>query len=128
MDRVEKAAKAGECCFVVHGNVYTIEESYKDSHPGGHEVFQQAAGTDATAQWTEVRHSKGARRKMKEFLKGTLEGSAAPAGEENPTHPARLWPEEVAWKKKQDQKDSGYALYFALAVIVLLVALHFFQA
>lgn len=59
----------------VEGMVYDVTE-YKDRHPGGDEILLKNSGMDATDIFTQVGHTKSARKHMKNFLVGELIGES----------------------------------------------------
>ncbi|KAI0386923.1 cytochrome b5-like heme/steroid binding domain-containing protein [Hypomontagnella monticulosa] len=59
--------------IAVHGKVYDLT-TFAEDHPGGIEVLKECAGTDATESYDYVGHTRGATRKMQQYLVGNLEG------------------------------------------------------
>lgn len=59
--------------MIIHGKVYDVSNFLED-HPGGPEIMQQHAGTDATADFEEVFHSPAARKQLADYCIGTLKG------------------------------------------------------
>ena len=76
----EVAARKGqapthEFWIAIHGKVYDIT-TFIDQHPGGAEFLVDNAGTDATAEFDAIGHSKGAIRYLDGLCIGVL--SSAP--------------------------------------------------
>ena len=118
-------APKGTVRIVVFGAVFDVDEEYFDSHPGGRDVIVDHSGADASERWGDVRHSKAARRKLNTFRVGTLEGTTAPTGAENPTHIEYLWPDEKAWKAAAN-KPTDYTMYYAIAAALLAALIYLF--
>lgn len=59
--------------FSIHGIVYDIS-NYLEDHPGGEEVMLDRAGQDATTDFEDVGHSEEARKELKKFEVGKLDG------------------------------------------------------
>ena len=73
-DEVAQHNKTGDLWVVIHGDVYDLSKF--NTHPGGQEVFMDAAGKDATMGFDAEDHSATAKKQMKDFLIGTLDTSA----------------------------------------------------
>eukprot|EP01059_Diplonema_ambulator_P013681 TRINITY_DN24235_c0_g1_i1.p1 TRINITY_DN24235_c0_g1~~TRINITY_DN24235_c0_g1_i1.p1 ORF type:complete len:148 (+),score=40.64 TRINITY_DN24235_c0_g1_i1:49-444(+) len=118
MDEVAKHNTLDDLWIAVCGRVFHLKKEYLDDHPGGRDVLMSVAGRDATEQWIDVKHSKGARTKMAEFLVGKLEG----ADESNVyTDPSYVWPEQIEWEKRKTTKKTDYTP-FIIAILVLAIA------
>lgn len=65
--------------IMIDGLVYDITE-YKFEHPGGEDIMLEQAGADATESFENAGHSKDARRRMKDFVIGKVEGYKRPEG------------------------------------------------
>lgn len=64
--------------IVVHGKVYDVSNYFQD-HPGGAEVIEEVAGTDATVAFEDVGHSEDAREMLQPMLVGVLNAEEAKA-------------------------------------------------
>eukprot|EP00756_Hemistasia_phaeocysticola_P034155 Hpha_TRINITY_DN16507_c0_g1::TRINITY_DN16507_c0_g1_i1::g.136170::m.136170 len=65
----------------IGGRVYAVKD-YLAEHPGGEEVMLEHAGKDATVDFRNVGHGEGARKTMKKYLVGKLEGKRLLTDEE----------------------------------------------
>jgi len=70
---VAQHTKDDDCWMIIHGKVYDVTGFLVD-HPGGPEILTNEAGTDATAKFEEVFHSDDARKQLKDFCVGVVEG------------------------------------------------------
>jgi len=70
---VEKHNKEDDVWLMLHGKVYNVTRFLED-HPGGPEILQRVAGTDATEDFEEVFHSDNARQQTQQYLIGTVKG------------------------------------------------------
>lgn len=65
------------CWMVIHDKVYEIPDSFTETHPGGHVIYD-GCGTDATTffetrpQGTGTPHSDDARKLLEKFYIGDL--------------------------------------------------------
>lgn len=65
------------CWMVIHDKVYEIPDSFTETHPGGHVIYE-GCGTDATTffetrpQGTGAPHSADARKLLEKFYIGDL--------------------------------------------------------
>ncbi len=65
------------CWMVIHDKVYAIPDSFTETHPGGHVIYE-GCGTDATTffetrpQGTGTPHSEKAREMLDKFYIGDL--------------------------------------------------------
>jgi cytochrome b involved in lipid metabolism len=57
--------------IAIDGNVYDVS-MFVYSHPGGSSLLVRYAGTDATAAFGDIGHSKGALRYLEQFYIGKL--------------------------------------------------------
>lgn len=62
--------KPGDRWIAIAGKVYDV--SKYDDHPGKTDVFEEAAGKDATAAFEDANHSRVAIDLLDRFLVGTL--------------------------------------------------------
>lgn len=74
-DEVSKHTELDDLWVVYDGKVYDISR-YLDEHPGGQEVVQDVAGTDATEAFDDIGHSQDAHDILKGLLIGRVEGGA----------------------------------------------------
>ncbi|XP_065210670.1 cytochrome b5 isoform X1 [Planococcus citri] len=65
--------------LIIHGSVYDVTK-FLHEHPGGEEVFLDAAGNDATECFDAIGHTTEAKSLMKKFKIGEI--SKHPGGEE----------------------------------------------
>ncbi|KAE8730017.1 Cytochrome b5 isoform A [Hibiscus syriacus] len=63
-----------DCWVVIDGKVYDVTD-YLDDHPGGDDVVLAATGKDATDEFEDAGHSKGAKELMQNFCIGELDTS-----------------------------------------------------
>lgn len=65
------------CWMVIHDKVYEIPESFTETHPGGHVIYE-GCGTDATTlfetrpEGSKTPHSQDARATLEKFYIGDL--------------------------------------------------------
>jgi cytochrome b involved in lipid metabolism len=65
------------CWMVIHDKVYEIPDSFTETHPGGHVIYE-GCGTDATVffetrpQGSGTPHSANARKMLEKFYIGEL--------------------------------------------------------
>jgi len=104
-----------DCWFII-GNentggpkVYDVTK-YLSDHPGGPEIMLDLAGKDADEMFEDIGHSSEARKKMKEFLIGTLKVA-----------PEKVKKVSASKASAADVKSSGGLN--PLAVILLLIAI-----
>ncbi|CAI5739825.1 unnamed protein product [Peronospora destructor] len=68
---------AKDCWMVIRDGgirkVYDVT-AFLDDHPGGPEIMVDVAGQDATDEFEDIGHSKGARSQLKEFEIGKIKG------------------------------------------------------
>ena len=72
-DEVSKHNKEGDLWIIIHGNVYDVSKF--EDHPGSDVVFFQNAGKDATEGFEDEGHSTAAKKLMKDYLIGRVEGA-----------------------------------------------------
>lgn len=72
-EEVAKHNTKKDAWFTIEGIVYDIT-NYLEDHPGGEEVMLDRAGQDATTDFEDVGHSEEARKELKKFEVGKLEG------------------------------------------------------
>ncbi|TLD10483.1 hypothetical protein PgNI_06635 [Pyricularia grisea] len=70
---VAKHDEPGNYWLILHGKVYNVS-SYLDDHPGGKELLEESAGTDATSDFDFAGHSEDAIKALDGFLVGSLVG------------------------------------------------------
>ena len=70
---VEKHNSKGDMWVIINDSVYDV--SNFDKHPGGQDIFLDHAGQDATERFEEEGHSASAKKQMKDFLIGSVEGA-----------------------------------------------------
>ncbi|XP_011865914.1 PREDICTED: cytochrome b5-like [Vollenhovia emeryi] len=58
--------------IVIYDNVYDVTD-YMQQHPGGSELIEEHAGTDATNGFDDFGHSSDAKKMLKKYLIGELE-------------------------------------------------------
>ncbi|KAI2628551.1 cytochrome b5 [Hypoxylon sp. NC1633] len=73
LDEVAGHATPGDYWLVIHGKVYNVT-GYLDDHPGGANVLQEVAGSDATGDFDFVGHSASAKKALRQFEVGSLAG------------------------------------------------------
>lgn len=73
IDEIQKHNTTLDLWIVYNGLVYNVS-SYIDEHPGGEEVLQDVAGTDATELFNDIGHSDDAHEILKTLRIGKLEG------------------------------------------------------
>lgn len=71
-DEVKKHNKLTDLWVVISGKVYDIT-SFVDDHPGGESVLKDVAGKDATEEFEEVEHSKGALEDREKYYIGDVQ-------------------------------------------------------
>jgi len=69
----KRTADAGGPWVALHGAVFDLS-TFQKIHPGGAQVLQMYAGTDATKTFDEIGHSEKAKMMAKKRLIGVLEG------------------------------------------------------
>lgn len=57
--------------LIINNDVYNVTKFY-DDHPGGRDILLAHIGTDATKDFDDVHHSKGAMRKLEDLKIGSL--------------------------------------------------------
>lgn len=72
---VAKHNTKDDCWVIIHGGVYDVTK-YLDEHPGGPEIIQDVAGSDATEEFEDTGHSPEARDALKELKVGQVVGEA----------------------------------------------------
>ncbi|KAI2626254.1 ferredoxin reductase-like protein [Xylaria nigripes] len=72
----------GDLWMVIHGNVYNVTE-YLEDHPGGADVFLEAAGKDATEGYDNAGHSEDADVIMASYRVGKLQGAPSKGANSN---------------------------------------------
>lgn len=111
-----KHTSKDSCWLMIDGRVYDVT-TFLDDHPGGGDILVQSTGKDATDDFEDVGHSKAARRDMKNYLIGTVQG-----GREASKQAERVQQES----RKQAMQFQGGALttvmQVLLPVIVVLAA------
>jgi len=63
-----------EDLWMIIGN-RVVDLSKFDDHPGGPDVLESAAGTDATEEFDQIAHSSAAKKQVEDFVIGKLEGT-----------------------------------------------------
>lgn len=69
----KRSVDAGGLWVALHGAVFDLS-AFQRIHPGGAQVLQMYAGTDATKTFDEIGHSEKAKLMAKKRLVGILEG------------------------------------------------------
>ncbi|KAK7255951.1 hypothetical protein RIF29_29380 [Crotalaria pallida] len=77
-----------DCWLVIHGKVYDVTR-FLDDHPGGDDVLLTSTGKDATDDFEDVGHSKGARKMLDEFYVGDIDPTTIPEKVKNTPPPTR---------------------------------------
>merc|ERR1711920_1054099 len=72
-DQVKAHNKDEDCWIILHGRVYNVSKFMND-HPGGPDVLEDVAGSDATEDFEATFHSKKARDMSKDLLVGKVTG------------------------------------------------------
>jgi len=118
---VAQHTKDDDCWMTIHGKVYDVSGFLVD-HPGGPEILTNEGGTDATAKFEEVFHSDDARKQLKDFCVGTLEGY------DGPEDAAMTRGKKVApGGQTQTQASAGSSpIVFLLGAAAVGAALYFF--
>jgi len=76
-EQVAAHNKDADVWIVIHGHVYNVTPFLED-HPGGPEILQNVAGTDATNNFEEVFHSAKARNLLADYCIGKQHGYTGP--------------------------------------------------
>ena len=69
---VSKHSSKGDIWIIINGKIYDV--SNFDKHPGTKDVFFGHVGNNATERFEEEGHSATAKKQMKDYLIGKLEG------------------------------------------------------
>jgi len=73
LKEVEQHARADDMWLIIDGTVYDVSH-WAASHPGGPEVLETCAGTDATADFHDIFHSDNAKKILTNNQFATFEG------------------------------------------------------
>eukprot|EP00270_Netrium_digitus_P008552 TRINITY_DN2566_c0_g2_i1.p1 TRINITY_DN2566_c0_g2~~TRINITY_DN2566_c0_g2_i1.p1 ORF type:complete len:155 (+),score=56.04 TRINITY_DN2566_c0_g2_i1:171-635(+) len=76
-DEVSKHATEKDCWLIIGGKVYDVTE-FLDEHPGGADVMLASTAKDATNDFEDIGHSKGAREQLKQYYLGEVDLSTIP--------------------------------------------------
>eukprot|EP00483_Globobulimina_turgida_P006674 UN06684 len=72
-EEIRKHNTEEDLWVVIYDRVYDVTE-FQIDHPGGPDVLQDVAGTDATEEFENILHTQKARKMAKKFLIGKVEG------------------------------------------------------
>jgi cytochrome b involved in lipid metabolism len=75
LEEVGKHTSVNDCWVLLHGVVYDVSK-YLDEHPGGPEIIQDVAGTDATEEFEDIGHSPEARELLGQMKIGEVVGAS----------------------------------------------------
>mmetsp|Transcript_30319 Transcript_30319/g.34438 ORF Transcript_30319/g.34438 Transcript_30319/m.34438 type:complete len:120 (+) Transcript_30319:60-419(+) len=109
-EELQKHNAEGDNWLLINGKVYDVSKF--DSHPGGIEIMEEYAGTDATQEFDDVVHSDEAKKQMNDFYVGDID--------ESTISQAKVLPRK--------QKDAGFpvtAILLVGVIISLLVYINF---
>eukprot|EP00499_Haloplacidia_sp_CaronLabIsolate_P007917 CAMPEP_0196782072 /NCGR_PEP_ID=MMETSP1104-20130614/10637_1 /TAXON_ID=33652 /ORGANISM="Cafeteria sp., Strain Caron Lab Isolate" /LENGTH=129 /DNA_ID=CAMNT_0042152303 /DNA_START=8 /DNA_END=397 /DNA_ORIENTATION=+ len=109
LEQVAEHSKPDDCWLVIDGLVYDVTK-FLDNHPGGPEIVTDHAGTDATEEFDTIGHSEDARRQLKDYLLGELEGGSTQSSGASVT--------------ASSAQSGGNTLYIVLALLVLGVGIY----
>ncbi|KAG2663542.1 hypothetical protein I3843_16G037200 [Carya illinoinensis] len=73
LSQVERHRSKKDCWLVINGRVLNVTKFLKE-HPGGEEVLMESAGKDASKEFEDVGHSKGAQSLLRKYQVGVLQG------------------------------------------------------
>mmetsp|Transcript_2329 Transcript_2329/g.8288 ORF Transcript_2329/g.8288 Transcript_2329/m.8288 type:complete len:82 (+) Transcript_2329:42-287(+) len=71
MEQVAAHDKPEDMWLVIEGKVYDVTD-FADEHPGGPELLEEEAGTDATELFEDAGHSDAARDMLVDYYIGDL--------------------------------------------------------
>eukprot|EP00455_Lapot_gusevi_P015726 TRINITY_DN17_c0_g1_i2.p1 TRINITY_DN17_c0_g1~~TRINITY_DN17_c0_g1_i2.p1 ORF type:complete len:156 (+),score=53.64 TRINITY_DN17_c0_g1_i2:72-470(+) len=114
-EELKQHTSRNDCWFVINGKVYDVTK-YLDDHPGGPDVLVGQAGQDATEEFLHIGHGPKAKKKMEQYVIGTLEGAVV-----------KEWSEESDSKSAGGESGSGAvsSFLFVLPILVILAAVLF---
>ncbi|KAG4936483.1 hypothetical protein JHK85_051402 [Glycine max] len=104
--------------------VYTLAEVYNvtkflDDHPGGDDVLLSSTGKDATDDFEDVGHSKGARAMLDDLYVGDIDPSTIPTKVQ---HTPLTQPQNNQDKTSSSSDSMTKMLQFLLPLLILGVA------
>ncbi|XP_065881130.1 cytochrome B5-like [Euphorbia lathyris] len=73
LSQVAQHKSMKDCWLVIDGRVLNVTELLEE-HPGGEEVVIESAGKDATKEFKDIGHSKGAQNMIINYQVGVLSG------------------------------------------------------
>ncbi|XP_052200979.1 uncharacterized protein LOC127807302 [Diospyros lotus] len=62
-----------DCWLVIHGRVVNVTK-FLEQHPGGDDVLMESAGKDATKEFEDIGHSRAAKKLLRDYQVGFLQG------------------------------------------------------
>ncbi|KAK9090106.1 hypothetical protein Sjap_023283 [Stephania japonica] len=118
MQEAAKHNTSDDCWVVVDGKVYDVTD-YLDEHPGGDEVLLKATGKDATDEFEDAGHSKGAIELMQEYCIGELDPSepVIPVADTSAKEPSK-----AVTSKFVDTASQYWAIPVAIVGVSVVVA------
>ena len=111
-EEVLKHQKEGDLWMIIDGDVYDATK-FVDEHPGGEEVLQDVAGTDATDAFDDIGHSDEAREILSGMKIGKLDGDL-PTGISSSDE-----------KGSKGSQQSQFPLFAVTALLLALIALFY---
>ncbi len=104
--------KDGDIWLIIDGDVYDATK-FVEEHPGGEEVLQDVAGTDATNAFEDIGHSDEAREILSGLKIGKLDGKLPEGNSSSDSNSSK------------GSQQSQIPLFAVTALLLALIALFY---
>ncbi|CAF4950527.1 unnamed protein product [Pieris macdunnoughi] len=116
-NEVSRRNNKSDLLIIIDNRVYDLTK-FQDDHPGGHEVFLQVAGQEASEMFHDVGHSLDAKELMVKYCLGEV----VAADRIEPETPQRSWSEtDPPTTLSSDSGSAAWHLPVVLGVLATLL-------